>query len=328
MSLKDMKAHMEIGAPMTYEEMMKMKSSETVATDNRSTTEKNPYIFEDKPIGTMRYCIVSMLSNALRQKHDNGNNYIKIRATLQTQKEAVECVPQLDSEKCDMYAYELFKFCAVPCGEAFRSLEEEERDSVLNDAMKAYKKHRVESNVVYEQRKQVMLDDMDRQEKDKERIRAGKLKDSELNSASVAPEAVHSSMNGVERIENGDMKSDRPFNEYNHAVIAIVDLKDISNISSVLTDSNIIKICGVFKSEKDANEHANDLRQRTKYKHIDLYVCCLYEWLMIPPNQEELETVKYTNDKLNDVLGRKNPKSTPTEIYESMTESNDMTVAS
>ena len=319
MSLDDMKAHMEIGAPVTYEEMMKMRGSEAFVAEDKSTTERNPYIFEDKPIGSMRFCIVSMLSNVLRQKHDDGNNYMKIRATFQTQKDAVEGVSKLESERCDMYAYEMYKFCAVPCGEAFRSLGDEERDSVMNDAMKAYKKHRIESNVEYEKRKRTMMKDIERQEKEKEMVRSGEMKESDFNSASIAPEPVVASMNNV---SPGDisMKSDRPFNEYNHAVIAIVDLKEIDDVPSPLKDCSIIKICGVFKDEKAANEHVDVLRNTVKYKHIDLYVCCMYEWLNIPPNQEELETVRYTNDKLTDVLGDKSHKSTPTEIYESMLE--------
>ena len=322
MSASDLKAHMEIGAPVTYEEMMKMRNDETTIPAAETSMEKHPYIFEDKAIGTMRYCIVSMLSNILQQKHDDGKNYIKIRATFQTQKEAVDSVLALDSEKCDMYLYELYKFCAVPCGEAFRSLGDEDRDCALNDAMKAYKKYRIEHNVAYEMRKKTMMDDINRQEKDKERIRNGEMDASSLDSSSILPEPVASLQNNLNSVDNS-MKSDTPFNHFNYAVMALVDLRGVRDIPSVLTDCNIIKICGVFKEEKYANEHVQLLRQNVKYKHIDIYVCCLYEWLQIPPDQEKLEKVEYTHDKLNEVLSEKNPQSTPTQIYESLQEDGD-----
>lgn len=318
MSTGDLTAHMDVGAPVTYEEMMQIRAGETLASTDAVYEEKNPFIFEDGPVGSMRYCVISMLSNSLRQKHNDGGNYMKIRATFTTEKETVEGVAKLDSEKCDMYAYEMYKFCAFPCSEAFRSMTDEERDNVLNSAMRAYKHSRIEQNIEYERRKKAMMKDIERQESDKAKIRDGTLDPSALNSSSVMPEPVLTQNKVISK--DVSMKSDRPFNEYSIAVLAIVDLADVNEIPSALINSCIVKICGVFKSESEADAHATQLRKSVKYKHIDLYVCSLYEWLKIPPSQEEIEMVRYTNEKLTEVLGAKTPQATPTEIYTSLQE--------
>lgn len=55
----------------------------------------------------------------------------------------------------------------------------------------------------------------------------------------------------------------------------------------------IVKLCGTFENETDANEHMKVLKKDTKYKLFDVTVCDMYAWLEMPPPYELIENVIY-----------------------------------
>lgn len=323
--VSELDAHMEIGKPLTFEEMQKERSNDqnlpTVTSDNK---EKNPYVFEDKPVNHNNFAVISVLSDSMQQRHKTESSLIKIRGTFASIDDVRAA--QLPTEKCDLFACELYKFCILPCSKEIIELDSHERDAIMNKCLAAYEKVRLSSSDEFDERKRMMTDDIKRQEDIKEKIRKGQLPESAVESASVCPETLQEQ---VPDQVGPVMISDRPFDEFTHAVLAIVSIQEIIDadpenayeIPAVMKNKTITKISGAFRTEDEAHKHAEKIRKHRNYKHIDLFVVSMYEWLSCPPNIEQLPNVKYAQDKLTEAIGNLKEEVSPSEVLQSMIDS-------
>ena len=61
-----------------------------------------------------------------------------------------------------------------------------------------------------------------------------------------------------------------------------------------------IKIRGCFGTQEEAAKQAKKLQEEDNT--FDIYVCNMYQWLLIPPDPTAIDDVKYTNDKLQEIM--------------------------
>ena len=61
-----------------------------------------------------------------------------------------------------------------------------------------------------------------------------------------------------------------------------------------------IKIRGCFGTQEEAAKHAKKIQEEDNT--FDIYVCDMYQWLLIPPDPMAIEDVTYTNDKLQEIM--------------------------
>ena len=61
-----------------------------------------------------------------------------------------------------------------------------------------------------------------------------------------------------------------------------------------------IKIRGCFASRDDAASHAKRLQKEDAT--FDIYVVDMYKWLLIPPDNTQIDDVHYSNQKLEEIM--------------------------
>jgi hypothetical protein len=61
-----------------------------------------------------------------------------------------------------------------------------------------------------------------------------------------------------------------------------------------------IKIRGCFASRDEAARHANRLQKEDAT--FDIYVVDMYKWLLIPPDNTQIDDVHYSNQKLDEIM--------------------------
>ena len=64
-----------------------------------------------------------------------------------------------------------------------------------------------------------------------------------------------------------------------------------------------VKLRGVFSDIKAAKAHCEAVSHMDQ--HHDVYVCSMYEWLVMPPPVESIEYARWHNDKLNKLFDEK-----------------------
>lgn len=307
-----MNVQYDIGHPMTFEEMEEFKRLEAEhakggdARDASAPEAKaHPHLFEDKPLGTRRVALLSILAPSLPQRHGDGCTYIKIRAASNSIEDLHCLAPLVKAEGCALYAFEMFKFCCIP---PLINTPMEEADDLMEDALVKWSDKLLKSRDEFNARKKEMRDDIARQEEIKSRIRAGELEESALRSACVLPEPV--SDGPVVLPENDFLPSDAPLSAERYAVICAVDTVGLD--TGLPENSILIKICGVFVDEAQATEHVRALKKHRRYNSFDLCVVSMYEWLKMPPPVDLVDHVVYDHPKLGEILGdRAKPVAIP-----------------
>ena len=61
-----------------------------------------------------------------------------------------------------------------------------------------------------------------------------------------------------------------------------------------------LKIRGCFATKDDAERHAKRLQKDDSL--CDIYVVDMYKWLLIPPDNTQINDVHYTNEKLEEIM--------------------------
>ena len=328
--LQGLVCNMDVGAPLTQEQMMADRQAllreNKQPTVDAAVTEANPYLFEDAAVNHNKFAIVSILSDMLKQKHTDGHQMMKIRGVFATVEAARTALSMLPTENCDLYIYELYKFCPVPCTPQLLEMDAAERDALMNTCLQQYEECRLASQDEFEQRKQTMLDEIKRHEGIKEKVRAGELDENAIESACVVPEPVNEAAPAAAPADLAYMPSDPQLNEFAFAVTAIVDTDEVTAAGFEIPDAmrgvTVLKVAGAFRLEEEAKAHAELLRKKRAYKHIDLSVIRMYEWLPVPPDVDTLPVVKYRQDKLTEAVGQIKSEVTPSEMLQQMQEMN------
>jgi hypothetical protein len=65
-----------------------------------------------------------------------------------------------------------------------------------------------------------------------------------------------------------------------------------------------LKIRGCFATRADAELHAKRLQKDDSL--CDIYVVDMYKWLLIPPDNTQINDVHYTNEKLEEIMTKYN----------------------
>jgi hypothetical protein len=68
------------------------------------------------------------------------------------------------------------------------------------------------------------------------------------------------------------------------------------------TDKFGIKIRGCFSTKDEAEKHAGRLQKEDPT--FDIYVVDMFKWLLIPPDNTDIENVHYPNDKLQEIMDK------------------------
>lgn len=75
----------------------------------------------------------------------------------------------------------------------------------------------------------------------------------------------------------------------------------VSPMSRQKADQCAMKIRGVFATEDEAGAHAKRI-QKYETLSVDVFVCPLYKWLVIPPNTDEIQDQHYQEEFLENLM--------------------------
>ena len=296
--MEDLNAHYSVGDAMTFEQMTQMKRNEkefSVYNPFTDSKEKNPYVFEDKPVGLRRFAVVNIVGEEFLQKHDGKKCLIKVKASTISHdkaKQMCELIQEKDKQYA-LYVLEMFKFVCLPPLDALS----EEVDSEMNTAIEMEYLAVDDEKNEYKKRKEIMLDEVKRHNEIAKRIAAGEIDKSLAESGPILPEIMKEGVSVREVSES--MEPDTPLCNDRYVVVATLKITKYEKMQ----DKMIIKVCGTFENEVDANSHMTSLKKDTKYKLFDVTVCDMYVWLEMPPPYDLIENVMYDSEKLTETLG-------------------------
>eukprot|EP00965_Chrysotila_dentata_P222079 6192754-Pleurochrysis_carterae.AAC.1 len=304
--LSDIRATYTVGEPLTFEQMQKVrcKDRESLVIDPfEGVTEKCPYLFEDKPVGAGRFALINMVAPGLAQTHAHDKMFIKIKCVTSTVQHGHALARSLQKrsteQKFGIYLLEMFKFACIPP----LDVEDEERDVLMNDAIREGVKNQERSLEDFRKRKQAMLAEVARHNEIAARIASGELPPEAAESECIVPEACDKRGTSSEPAEGWQvltedgalteqhiegMEMDQPLSVERYIVMATMLVE-----SGQLKGRVIYKICGAFEGEEKANEHMISLKKLLRYKMFDVSVASMYGWLEMPPPYEQLERVHY-----------------------------------
>jgi|GEM_PF-7061600 hypothetical protein len=296
--MEDLNAHYSVGEALTWEQMVQTKKEEkelSLYNPFENLTEVNSYVFEDKPVGLRRFAVVSLVGEGFPQKHESsGKCMMKVKVSTISQEKATQMCEliQEKEKKFALFVVEMFKFiCLPPLAQ--------DVDSEMNVAIKLEYTALNEEKEEFNNRKKAMMDEVKRHNEITKKIANGELDASEAQSAPILPE----DMTKIEPSNevSDSMEPDAPLCTDKYVVIASIKTTKYEKMK----DHLIVKICGTFENEADANSHMKSLKKDTKYKLFDVSVCDMYVWLEMPPPYELIENVVFDSKKLTETLGQR-----------------------
>ena len=90
----------------------------------KNSTEKNPYVFEDKPVGLRKFAVVNIVGEKFHQKHDGKKCMMKVKVSTISYDKArvrgrVRCWPCIAPWERRLIAC---ASCAIVCGACERGV--------------------------------------------------------------------------------------------------------------------------------------------------------------------------------------------------------------
>ncbi len=295
--MEDLNAHYSVGDAMTFEQMVQTKKEEkelSLYNPFENLTDVNPYVFEDKPVGLRRFAVVSLVGEGFPQKHESKKCMMKVKVSTISQEKATQMCGLIQEKEKNfaLFVVEMFKFiCLPPLAQ--------DVDSEMNDAIKMEYEALNDEKEEFNNRKKSMMDEVKRHNEITKKIADGELDASQAESAPICPE-------DMTRVETSNevsdsMEPDAPLCTDKYVVLATLKITKYEKMK----DHLIVKLCGTFENEADANSHMKTLKKDTKYKLFDVTVCDMYVWLEMPPPYELIENVIFDSDKLTETLGQR-----------------------
>ena len=295
--MEDLNAHYSVGEPMSYEQMVQMKNKEkeiNLYNPFKNLNDTNSYVFEDRPIGLRRFAVVSLVGEGFPQKHESKNCMMKIKTSTISYDKAMQMCELIQQKEQNfaLFVVEMFKFICLPP-------LVHDVDSEMNTAIKMEYEAVDDDKEEFNNRKKVMMDEVKRHNEITKKIADGELDASEAQSAPILPE----DMTNIETSNeiSDSMEPDTPLCTDKYVVIASMKITKYEKMK----DHLLVKICGTFENEADANSHMKTLKKDTKYKLFDVTVCDMYVWLEMPPPYELIENVMFDSEKLTEALGKR-----------------------
>ena len=295
--MEDVDAHYTVGDAMTFEQMVQTKKEEkelSLYNPFEHLTEENPYVFEDKPVGLRKFAVINIVGEGFQQKHDDKKCMLKVKvSTISNEKANKMCeVIQEKENKFALYVIEMFKFICLPP-------LTQDVDSEMNTAIEMEYVAVDDEKEEFKNRKKTMMDEVKRHNEITKRIADGELDESEAQSAPILPEDLKKTETSSEVSES--MEPDAPLCTDKYVVIATLKITKYEKMK----DHLIVKLCGTFENETDADSHMKTLKKDTKYKLFDVTVCDMYAWLEMPPPYELIENVMFDSERLTETLGQR-----------------------
>jgi hypothetical protein len=300
-----MEGHYSIGDAMTYEEMVKSKKGEKrceLYNPFENSLEKNPYLFEDTPVGVRRFAVLNIVGKKFEQKHEKCDCMIKVKVSTVSCEQAYRISESIQEKegKYALYVVEMFKFVCLPPPVAG---EEEggdfEIDDIINNSIRMEYLLLDDLSNEFSERKNAMMSELERHNEISKKIANGELEEKDSESAPLFPEEVKERENTEISEISESMEPDVQLCSDKYVVLATLKItKD-----EKMKDSVILKICGTFDDESKANSHMKELKKDMKYKIFDVSVCDMYAWLELPPPYELIENVYFDSEKLTEALG-------------------------
>lgn len=297
--MEGLSAHYSVGDAVTFDEMVQQKKEEkeiSLYNPFENLKEENPYVFEDTPIGLRKFAVVNIVGEYFQQKHDRKKCMIKVKVSTishEKAKQLCEVIEKRD-KKYALYVIEMFKFICLP------PLTRDDVDSEMNTAIKMEYTAVNDEREGFNNRKQTMLDELKRHNEITKKIAEGELDASQAQSAPILPECMKKDETSTEEVSDC-MEPDVPLCTDRYAVIATLKITKYEKMK----DHIIMKLCGTFENEADANSHMKTLKKDTKYKLFDVTVCDMCVWLEMPPPYELIENVIFDSNKLTETVGQR-----------------------
>ena len=295
--MESLTANYSIGDAMTFEQMVQTKHEEkelSLYNPFENLTEKNPYLFDDKPVGLRKFAVLNIVGEGFNQKHESGKCMLKVRvSTISNEKAHQLCEVIREREnKFALYVVEMFKFICLPP-------LTQDVDSEMNHAIKQEYVAVDDEKEEFNNRKNTMMNEVKRHNQIAQQIAEGELDESDAQSAPILPEDMTKLETSNEVSES--MEPDAPLCTDKYVVVATLKITKYDKMK----DHLIVKLCGTFENEADANYHMKTLKKDTKYKLFDVTVCDMYSWLEMPPHYELIESVMFDSAKLTETLGQR-----------------------
>uniref|UniRef100_A0A6C0IXI4 Uncharacterized protein n=1 Tax=viral metagenome TaxID=1070528 RepID=A0A6C0IXI4_9ZZZZ len=297
--MEDINAHYSIGDTMTFEQMVQTKKEEkelSLYNPFEKSKEVNPYVFEDKPVGIRRFAVLSLVGEGFQQRHISNKCMMKVKVSTTSFEQAnkmCEVIKEKSELKFALYVVEMFKFVCLP------PLLDQDVDSEMNTAIKMEYVAVDDEKEEFNNRKKTMMDEVKRHNEITKKIADGELDESEAQSAPILPEDMIKKETSYEISDS--MDPDIPLCTDRYIVISTLKITKYEKMK----DRIIVKICGTFENEADANSHMKTMKKDTKYKLFDVTVCDMYVWLEMPPPYELIENVMFDSKKLTETLGQR-----------------------
>lgn len=299
--MEDLQAHYDVGEAMTFEQMSQIRSNDKEFSLHNPFKdmqgEKNPYVFEDKPVGIRRFVVVNIVGDKFQQKHETNSCMLKVKVSTVSLEQAKKMSTSIQEKESRyaIYILEMFKFLCLPPPDY-----ECDVDCEMNEAISMEYTAMEDSHAEFQQRKQTMLEEVSRHNAIAKKIADGELDASAAESAPILPETMQGDQEDTTAFPE-DMEPDAPLCNDKFLVLATLKITKYDKMK----DSVIVKICGTFETESAAEDHMKTLKKDTKYKLYDVSVCDMYSWLEVPPPYERLENVLFDSNKLTESLGKK-----------------------
>lgn len=297
--MEDLNAHYSIGDAMTFEEMADVKRGEkelSLYNPFENSLEENPYLFEDEPVGLRRFVVANIVGEKFPQKHKDKKCMMKIKVSTVSSEKATQMCALIQEKQTTfgLYVLEMFKFVCLPPLEC-------DADSEMNTAISMEYSSVDDNHNEFVKRRECMKNEVKRHNEIKNRVAAGELDESQVESAPVRPEEVKTTNRETIDSMDDSMEPDIPLCNDKYAVLATLTITKYEKMK----DHIILKICGTFETVEDATSQMKNLKKDTKYKLFDVTVCDMYAWLQMPPPYELIENVMYDSEKLTETLGQR-----------------------
>jgi hypothetical protein len=296
--MEGLNAHYSVGEALTWEQMVQTKKEEkeiSLYNPFENSTEVNPYVFDDKPVGLRRFAVLNIVGEGFPQKHESKKRMMmKVKVSTISQEKAKQMCELIQEKENNfaLYVVEMFKFiCLPPLAQ--------DVDSEMNTAIKMEYEAVDDEKEEFNNRKKAMMDEVKRHNQITKKIADGELEASEAQSAPILPEDMTKIETSNEISDS--MEPDGPLCTDKYVVIATLKLTKYEKMN----DHLIVKLCGTFENEADASSHMKTLKKDTKYKLFDVTVCDMYVWLEMPPPYELIENVMFDSEKLTETLGQR-----------------------
>ena len=281
--------------------------------DSLRSLTPDELLFEHKKKGsTDKWCAVTYASEVSSIKCSNEHVAIKFHATY----ESIEEMQRIVSKKIQdiptpphLFGLEMHKWSLMPPSAEWFALSDEERNGVLFDLLREYRKHLILEKMRFKQRsddlknnKVGLYDDLDIEQ-------SATAEDTAKVASADAGNAVPSSDGAgaqlAENIGNNYLNEFFQNSRDDSCAFAYLDCsKFTKNIQNCPKKLFLVMLIGVGTKDH-CEEVTKDAKKDWNFKNFDIIGASMNKWLWFPPDTSGVHKV-YENQQQTDFLNPKN----------------------